>query len=81
MTVKERAGMFIAGGALLLSILAIHVNTQTDIARVVERVDNMNNNHVQTLEAINKLTNSVDRLSHSVTRLDERTRVLERDRE
>ena len=75
---KEKAAGAIAAGALLLSIIAVHVNTQTEVARVVERVDNLQNTNIQTLEVLNRLALSIDKLSESVIRLDERTKVLER---
>lgn len=75
---KEKVAGAIAAGALLLSIIAVHVNTQTEVARVVERVDNLQNTNIQTLEVLNRLALSIDKLSESVIRLDERTKVLER---
>lgn len=78
---KEKVAGSIAAGALLLSIIAVHVNTQTEVARVVERVDNLQHTNVQTLEVLNRLALSIDKLSESVTRLDERTKVLERSEE
>jgi len=76
--VKEKVAGAIAAGALLLSIIAVHVNTQTEVARVVERVDNLQSTNIQTLEVLNRLALSIDKLSESVIRLDERTKVLER---
>lgn len=75
---KEKVAGAIAAGALLLSIIAVHVNTQTEVARVVERVDNLQSTNIQTLEVLNRLALSIDKLSESVIRLDERTKVLER---
>lgn len=75
----ERMAGVIAGGALLLSIVAVHVNTQTDIARMAERMDNLYSTNIQTLDVLNRLAMSIERLSDSVARLDERTKVLERE--
>lgn len=77
--VREKVAGTIAAGALLLSIIAVHVNTQTDIARMVERVDGLHSTNVQTLEVLNRLAVSIEKLSDSVARLDERTKVLERE--
>lgn len=65
-------------GALLLSIVAVHVNTQVEIARLNERFDSLQSTNIQTLQVLQKLADSVDRLSVSVARLDERTKSLER---
>lgn len=77
--VKERVAGAIAGATLLLSVIAVHVNTQTDIARMTERVDNLHTTNAQTLQVLSRLADSVDKLSNSVARLDERTKVLERE--
>jgi ubiquinone biosynthesis protein UbiJ len=77
--VREKVAGAIAGGALLLSIIAVHVNTQTDVARMAERIDSLHSTNVQTLEVLNRLAMSIEKLSNSVARLDERTKVLERE--
>lgn len=77
--VKERVAGAIAGATLLLSVIGVHVNTQTDIARMTERVDNLHTTNAQTLQVLSRLADSVDKLSDSVARLDERTKVLERE--
>lgn len=77
--VKEKVAACVAIGGLLLSIVGVHVNTQVDIARIGQRVDSLHQTNVQTLEVLNRLAESIDKLSESVIRLDERTKVLERE--
>lgn len=76
--VKEKVAAAVGVVTLFLSIMAVHVNTQVDIARLGERVDSLHQTNVQTLEVLNRLAESIDRLSISVARLDERTKVLEK---
>lgn len=74
----------VAGGigiaTLVLALVAIHVNTQVELARMSERVDGFQQTNVATLEVLERLARSVDRLSISVARLEERTGYLERER-
>jgi hypothetical protein len=55
-----------------------YANIQSDMSRMQERVDNLHDTNAQTLEVLNRLAISVDKLSESVARLDERTKALER---
>lgn len=75
---KEKVAAIISAAMLSLAIIGVHVNTQVELARVTERVDGLNQTNVRTLEVLEKLAISVDKLSESVARLDERTKVLER---
>ncbi len=77
--VKEKVAAAVGVATLFLSIMAVHVNTQVDIARATERIDSLHQTNTQTLEVLNKLAVSIDKLSVSVARLDERTKALERD--
>lgn len=76
---REKVAAAVGVVTLFLSIMAVHVNTQVDIARQEERIDSLMHVNTQTLEVLNKLAVSIDKLSVSVARLDERTKVLERD--
>lgn len=77
--VKEKVAAAVGVATLFLSIMVGYANIQADLSRMGERVDGLHNTNAQTLEVLNKLADSVDRLSVSVARLDERTKVLERD--
>ena len=76
--VTEKVAIAISAGALALSIMAVHVNTQVDIARMTERVDRIHETETRTVDVFDRLSISIDKLTESVTRLDERTKVLER---
>lgn len=69
----------IGGAGLLITVVATHVTTQVEIARLSERVDNVQTTNAQTLHVMDRLATSIDSLSQSVARLDERTRMLERE--
>lgn len=75
---KEKVAMWIGVATFTLALVSGHVTTQVEIARVTERVDNLQQTNQQTLEVLNRLAESVDRLSVSVARLEERTGSLER---
>lgn len=49
--------------------------------RLEEKVDSFRSTQSQTLEVLQRLAESVDKLSVSVGRLDERTQSLERERQ
>jgi len=55
--------------------------TNERLVRLEEKIDNLNSTNDRTLEVLKKLAESVDKLSVSVGRLDERTQALERGRE
>lgn len=76
---KEKVAAAVGVATLFLSIMAVHVNTQVDIAKLTERVDSLHQTNTQTLEVLNRLAVSIDKLSVSVARLDERTKALEKD--
>lgn len=75
---KEKLTAGISIVTLFITIMVGYANIQSDMSRMQERVDSMHSTNIATLEVLNRLAESVDKLSHSVTRLDERTKVLER---
>lgn len=78
---KEKVAAAVGIATLFLSITAVHVNTQVDLARLAERTDSLHQTNVKTLEVLDRLAVSIDKLSQSVARLDERTKSLERGRD
>lgn len=78
-SVKEKVAAGVSIITLFLALSAGYATLRSDMARMEERLNNASSTNVQTLEVLNRLAESVDRLSHSVARLDERTKVLERD--
>lgn len=78
--VKEKIAVAVGVITLALALVTTHVNTQVEISRLSERVDSFQQTNTQTIEVLNRLADSVEKLSDSVARLDERTRSLERDR-
>lgn len=79
--VKEKVAAAVGVATLFLTIMVGYANVQADLSRMGERVDNLHSTNTQTLDVLNRLATSVDRLSQSVARLDERTRYLERESE
>lgn len=77
---KEKIAVAVGVITLALALVTTHVNTQVEISRLSERVDSFQQTNTQTIEVLNRLADSVEKLSDSVARLDERTRSLERDR-
>lgn len=53
--------------------------TNERLTRVEEKIDNLSRTNDKTLEVLQRLAESVDKLSVSVGRLDERTNALERN--
>jgi len=51
--------------------------TNERLTRMEEKINQLTKSNERTLEVFEKLANSVDRLSVSVGRLDERTKALE----
>ena len=58
---------------------ALYVKGQKDFAQLSERVNTLVVSNERNYEVFNKLADSVNSLSDSVARLEERTRSLERD--
>lgn len=77
-SIKEKVAVVVSTAMLSLSVVGVHVNTQVELARVSERVDSVSTTNTRTLEVLERLAVSVDKLSESVARLDERTKTLER---
>lgn len=78
-SVKEKVAAGVSIITLFLSLTVGYASLRSDMARMEERLNNVGNTNLQTLEVLNRLAESVDSLSHSVARLDERTKVLERE--
>lgn len=76
---KEKITAAVSVVTLFLTLAVGYANVQSDMSRMQERVDSLHHTNTATLEVLNRLAESVDRLSHSVARLDERTKVLERE--
>lgn len=76
---KEKVAAAVGVATLFLSIMVGYANIQADLSRMSERVNGLQSINTQTLEVLNRLAQSVDKLSESVARLDERTKVLERE--
>ena len=75
---KEKVAAGISILTLFLSLTVGYATMQSNLARMEERINNISSTNVQTLQVLNRLAESVDKLSRSVARLDERTKVLER---
>ncbi len=76
---KEKLTAGVSIVTLFITIMVGYSNVQSDMTRMQERVDSLQSTNTATLSVLNRLAESVDRLSHIVTRLDERTKVLERE--
>lgn len=77
--VKEKVAAAVGVATLFLTIMVGYANIQSDVSRMEERMNNLHSTNVQTLDVLNRLATSVEKLSNSVARLDERTNALERD--
>jgi ubiquinone biosynthesis protein UbiJ len=75
---KEKVAAGISILTLFLSLTVGYATMKSNLARMEERINNISSTNVQTLQVLNRLAESVDKLSRSVARLDERTKVLER---
>ena len=68
------AGLALAGGAI-----GLYVDLREETTRLSEKVESVVVTNERTYEVLTKLADSVDKLSESVARLDERTKALEQN--